>query len=88
MKKLPTLGLSDIQSSDISKNLLGSSKTIIGAALLTLMTACSDNDTTSYADPAQDSYDNGSYDVGPGNDSYDVGAYDLNDSDVTSYSDN
>lgn len=57
-------------------------------ASATMFTSCADfadcdTDVTTYADPAADSYDDGSYDTGTYADSYDYGQYDISDSDTT-----
>lgn len=83
MKKKPTFNLRDFVSKDIEKK----TKLALSVALIGVMTSCSDNDETTYADAAADSYDTGAYDQGTNQDSYDVGAYDLSDADTSSAAD-
>jgi hypothetical protein len=100
-KDLPTLSDSDIVTNDDRKKVMASNpmklSTIALALALTtatgtMLTSCSDNsdcdsDTTHYADPAADSYDQGAYDTGVNQDSYDYGQYDTSDSDTSNYAD-
>lgn len=83
MKKKRTFNLRDFVSKDIEKK----TKIALSVALVGVMTSCADNDTTSYADPSQDSYDTGAYDTGTNQDPYDVGAYDLSDADTNTSAD-